>query len=94
MELCVVLVKEKRKRGAPTSSISCESTGGTETERSLVRSNSSGRKRDRLIPFKFPVKKLVIVLFAPIETFHRKNTVTTGVHQGKTNKELTFDLSP
>ena len=56
----------------------------------------SGQKRNATPPqpFTFAAKELSITFSAPIETMKQKNGVTTGVPKGKTNKELSYDLTP
>ena len=86
VELCVVLIREKRKKVAPVSSIVCPSTA-------TLSSRTGGQKRKSPPPaFTFQAKKVCITLFAPIETEKKKTGVRTGVPPGKTSKELMFDL--
>ena len=53
---------------------------------------SRKRKKTEEVHYKFKARSLSIILHAPIETMCRKNTTTTGVPSGKTNKELEYDL--
>ena len=98
VELCVVLIKEKKKKKvAPVTSIVCNdgAADGTITTSGTSGGGSSSRKRKASsIPFTFQATQMSITLFAPIETTQKKSGITTGVPSGKTNKGLTYDLSP
>ena len=96
-DLCVLLVKEKIKKVVPTTAITFD--GNKDDDETFTTSltgstekNASKRKRKAPSHFTFKADKLSISLFAPIETQHKKNSTTTGVPHGKTNKELFYDL--
>ena len=96
VELCIVLIKEKQIKAVPTRVVVCSSSqGGADTTTTATTTTTTGRKR-KIVPstFVFPASKMRISLFAPIETHHKKDKVTTGVPPGKTHKEVTYDLSP
>ena len=89
--MCVVLIKKKETKAAPAGVIECSGgQGGADT---TSTSTTSQKRKSLPSPFVFPASKMRISLFAPIETHHKKNKVTTGVPSGKTHKEITYDLS-
>ena len=97
IELCIVLIKERRskKTGDRPSSIEYGSLEVDTTAATLLSMSSGGMhrlKRKAPLPFTFQAKSLCILLHAPIETQERKTSVVTGVPGGKLSKELMYDL--
>ena len=98
VKLCIVIIKEKIKKAAVSVPTSVSVTFGG--EKTAVTSNSGsgggtiGQKRKAPLPFIFLTTKLCISLHAPIETQEKQTVVITCVPAGKTNKEMTYDLSP
>ena len=93
VELCVVLMKERKstKASVPTSSIECN----TGDALSISGAGATSQKRKQVpAPYLFPANKLFVSLYAPIETEQSKTNMKTGVPSGKTNKKLSYDLSP
>ena len=107
LDLCILIVKKKKpalpkKTIAPTvpSMNNISLTSSSESSISSINieevtptiSSEPAKKRKKIDLFKFKARSLSIYLHAPIETIHRKTTVTTAVPTGKTIKSIQYDL--